>query len=362
MKKIGITIILICVLCWITPLHAGALTYESAEQSITQAMPNQAADLMQGVDASENTQGALVQLLENVYTEFAQTWNIALQSLAKILVIAVLCGTLSGFGAVGGDGLGLVQMAGALGITGVLCTDLTSLLSLCQQTANELSTFSAVMLPIMATAVAASGAPTTAVTLQVITLFVFDLLVRFLTCALIPAVCVYIAVITLNTALGNDLLGNLAGFIKWLIGGSLKLSLTIFMTYLTISGVMSGNADAVAVKTAKFAVSGVIPVVGSIISDASESILAGASLIRGTVGVLGMLCVLAICILPFLRVGCNYLLFKAGAAVISPICGKELAGLVTQLSDCFGLMLGMLGTCSLVIFLELVLSMMVGTT
>ena len=136
----------------------------------------------------------------------------------------------------------------------------------------------------------------------------------------------------------------------------MKLVLTIFIAYLTISGVIGGSADALAVKTAKFAVSGSVPVVGGIISDAAESMLAGAVLIRNTVGVVGMLCVAAICLVPFLKVGFNYLLFKAGGAVLSPVCGGPLSNLVAGLSDSMGLMLGMLGTCSAIIFFELVFS------
>ena len=136
----------------------------------------------------------------------------------------------------------------------------------------------------------------------------------------------------------------------------MKLTLTVFIAYLTISGVIGGSADALAVKTAKFAVSGSVPVVGGIISDAAESMLAGAMLIRNTVGVIGMLCIAAICLIPFLKVGCNYLLFKAGAAVLTPVCGSALSGLVAGLSDSMGLMLGMLGTCSAILFFELVFS------
>ena len=86
--------------------------------------------------------------------------------------------------------------------------------------------------------------------------------------------------------------------------------------------------------------------------------LAGAVLIRNTLGIFGMLRIVAICLLPFLRVGCNYLLFKAGGAVLTPVCGGALAGLVTGLSDSMGLMLGMLGTCSAILFFELVFSVM----
>ena len=84
--------------------------------------------------------------------------------------------------------------------------------------------------------------------------------------------------------------------------------------------------------------------------------LAGMSVIKNSIGIFGMLGVAAICIVPFLQVGINYLLFKAGTAVLSPLCSSPLEKLMAGLSDSLGLMLGMLGTCSAVIFFELVFS------
>ena len=48
------------------------------------------------------------------------------------------------------------------------------------------------------------------------------------------------------------------------------------MGYLTASGAIAGSADAAAVKAAKMTISRAIPVVGGILSDAAETVLAGA--------------------------------------------------------------------------------------
>lgn len=321
------------------------------------SLTGQSAALMDGVTLDDGVGQAAAQLLDNLEGSGRTAWTAALTSLGKLLVVAVICGILqSARAAAGGSDLPIVTMAGALGMTGVFLSDLSGMMTLCEDTLHEVSTFSKAMLPVMAGAISATGAPTTATVLQGVTMFSFDLLVRFLTGLLLPGVGVYIGVVTVNTAIGGGLLGQLAGFIKWVITGSMKLTLTVFIAYLTISGVIGGSADALAVKTAKFAVSGSVPVVGGIISDAAESMLAGAMLIRNTVGVIGMLCIAAICLIPFLKVGCNYLLFKAGAAVLTPVCGSALSGLVAGLSDSMGLMLGMLGTCSAILFFELVFS------
>ena len=334
-----------------------AMLQQGADE-LFQALPEDAYGLLQDVDITQTAETwneGLMHLFQSVDTKHLCT-N-AMRSLTKMMVVAVIIGALGGLrGAAGEAALPIITMAGALGMTGILLGDLRGMLSLCVETLNQTSVFSTALLPVMAGALTISGAPATATITQGVTLLALDLLIRFVTHVLVPAVCAYIAILTVNAALGNDILGGLAAFIKWLTTGSLKLILTIFVAYLSISGAIGGSVDAVTLKTAKFAVSGSVPVVGGIISDATESMLAGMSVIKNSIGILGMLGVAAICIVPFLQVGINYLLFKAGTAVLSPLCSSPLEKLMAGLSDSLGLMLGMLGTCSAVIFFELVFS------
>lgn len=64
------------------------------------------------------------------------------------------------------------------------------------------------------------------------------------------------------------------------------------------------------VKAAKFTMSSLVPVVGGILSDAAETVLAGAGILKNAVGVFGMLAVLAMCVVPFLQLGIHYLAYK----------------------------------------------------
>lgn len=360
MQRIFITLLLLCICC--TPaaaLDQQAVWDDLGAGTLTQSLPGQAASMLDGLDLSNAAAdlGGAIRHLAGQIDGQAHLLS-AIRSLTKMMLLAVLIGAVSGFQTLSGAHMPVVAIAGALGLTGILFDDLRGMLSLCTQTIEQTSVFSTALLPVMAGAITLSGAPTTAGITQGVTMFALSLLIRFITAVLVPAVCAYIAIITVNAALGNDILSGLAGFVKWITTGSLKLMLTVFIAYLSISGAVGGSVDAVTLKTAKFAVSGSVPVVGGIISDATESMLAGMAAIKNTVGVLGMLGVAAICIVPFLQVGLNYILFKAGSAVISPICTPPLAKLMNGISDSLGLMLGMLGTCSAILFFELVFSIM----
>ena len=134
----------------------------------------------------------------------------------------------------------------------------------------------------------------------------------------------------------------------------LSAVLLAFVGYLSMSGAVAGSADAAAVKTAKLAISRTIPVVGGILADAAESVLAGAGILRGTVGVVGLLTVLAICIGPFLQLGFHYLTYKLAAALTGTVADTRLSGLLDQIGGAFGLVLGMTGACALLLLISLV--------
>ena len=155
------------------------------------------------------------------------------------------------------------------------------MLSLCRDTLDQISVFSGTLQPVLATVLATGGNTATATVLQAATMVVFDLVIRLVNALLVPAACAYLAITAVDAAAGNGMLRGIADGIKSLTSSVLKLILTLFTAYLAIAGGVSGNVDRMTLKTAKLAVSGAVPVVGGVISDATETMLSGAALLRG---------------------------------------------------------------------------------
>lgn len=362
MKKTIYILCMVFFLAYFSCLHAFAYdsTYNSQldiigakeiESSLSsEVSKNVAYEFLQSFSISES----LIQTLDNTLEGNEYIISNAIKSLSKVLVVIMFCSCAQGMQSPLNMQKTTIDMAGALSISALIMSDLGGMMSLVTNTFDQIDIFSKAMLPVMAGALTISGSPTTATVISATTMIAFNLLMRFVSYVLVPAVYAYIAIITVNAAIGSDPLGKLADFIKWITTSSLKLLLTIFIAYVTLSGSISSGIDKVALKTARFAVSGTIPVVGSIISDATETIISGAVLVKNSVGFFGMLCVIAICLVPFLSVGINYLVFKAGAAVLSPICSKNLVSLISGISSSFGMLLGMIATCCAIIFFELV--------
>ena len=280
------------------------------------------------------------------------------RSTAAIMAGVVLLGVAESAAPAGKDTLGqYVSITGALWITAVSAGNLNALIGLGQQTIVDRSQLSTALLPVLAAAEAASGGVTAASARQVAAVFFSDILLTAIERVLLPAVYLYIGTAAAGAVLEGELMERVGSLLKKLIGWALGGLLTLFTAFLTISGAVAGTADAQAVKVAKAAVSAAVPVVGGILSEAAESMLAGAGLLRGLLGAFGALAVLSFCLVPFLRLGGQYLLYQCASLAAAAAGPKKLTGLLTALGDAFGLVLAMTAASALLLLISLVSSL-----
>lgn len=247
-----------------------------------------------------------------------------------------------------------VEFAGTLAVAAILLTQTNTLIHLAADTVRELSEYGKLLLTVMTAAMAAQGGITTSGALYAGTAMFDTLLSSGIKNLLVPMVYVFLALSLAASAVGEEVLGKLRDLVKKITTWSLKTALYIFTGYMGITGVVSGAADAAAVKAAKLTMSGAIPVVGGILSDASEAVIVGAQVVKNTAGVAGLLAVAAIWISPFLRIGVQYLLLKLTAGLCEMFGVKQINGLIKSFSSAMGLLLGMTGAVCIMLLVSTV--------
>ena len=306
-------------------------------------------DLTEGVDLDEG----LSRLFERGEREFSGILRRGVRAGVLLLVILLLCALMEGMEQ-GNSGLSVVTLVGAVAVTAVALADVHALVGMGKEAIGRMETLSKVLLPTMTVACAAAGSPAKAAARQAATMLFADGLLTVIHRLLLPLVYAYVAASAVNAALGSDAVKRMAEFIKWAVTTVLTTLLLAFVGYLSLSGVIAGNTDAMALKTAKFALSGMVPVVGGILSDAAETVLAGAGILKNTVGVAGTLALLSICLLPFLRLGVHYLVYKITAMLGAVMAESKLTKLVSAISGAFGLVMGMTGSCALLLLISII--------
>ena len=343
----------LCLPAWgVSSGEAQAIQEESIDlDGLERAAAEQGGTAEYGASLDEG----LAELIDTGTRELSGVIRRAVRSGVLILLIVLFCGLA---GTVQ-DGLGKsaprsVELAGTLAMTAVAVADVNSLLGMGTGAISGMASFANVLLPTVAAVTAATGAITGAAARQMAAALFSDLLVNLIHGLLVPLLYGYIAASAAQAAVGEDRLKRLADLLKWTVTTVLTVVMTAFVGYLTASGIVAGTADAATVKAAKLAISGAIPVVGGILSDAAETVLASAGVLRGTVGVFGMVTVLGICLVPLLQLSVHYLTYKLTAALAAALGDGPVCGLVDRLGGAFGLMLGMAGACCLLLLIALV--------
>lgn len=247
-----------------------------------------------------------------------------------------------------------VVTAGVLALTVLSVNSMGTMVDLGRDTLSQLEGFTTILFPILATATAASGGVATSSVLYAGSVFISNVLMGAMTTFLVPLIYAFLAVSAAQALLDNHALKRIKELMKWCITSGIKVLLWGFSGYLSLSGIVSGVGDATAIKAVKLTFSAVVPVVGSMISDASETVLVSASMIRNAVGIFGMLAVVAICIVPLLRLVIQYLVLKITAAVSATIGDRQLTDLMESVADAMGFLAGMTGACGFMMLISCV--------
>lgn len=328
--------------------QADAVDVEILEQIAGEYAPD--IDWSQGADLDQG----LAALLETGTQSLKGVVKRALHSGVIILVIVMFSSVASGMTCGADKVIQAVPIAAALAITAVSAADTNSLIGLGGETIEKINTFSQVLLPAVAAVTAAAGAPGGAAARQMATVLFSDVLMCLIDNLLLPLVYAYMAAVVVAALIGNDGMKRIAATLKWVVTTILTIVLLAFVGYLTVSGVIAGTTDAITLKATKFTVSSMVPVVGSILSDAAETVLAGAGILKNSIGVFGMLVVLGMCVVPFLQLGIHYLTYKVTAALSATVAEPRIVGLIDGLGGGFGLVLGMTGASALLMLVAMV--------
>ena len=328
-------------------LQIKALGLDDLKRAAQEYAPNFEWD--QTPDLNKGLSGLLTESRKSI----AGILREGLQSCVILLVIALFVGVSKGLIGEGNVPFA-IPIAASLAVTSVAVADTRALVGLGSKMISDVEAFTKVLLPTMAAVTAASGFPAAAAAKQMAVMLFSDVLISVINRLLMPLVYAYIASYTAYAALGNEGLKRIAGTLKWIITSVLAILLIVFVGYLSVSGVIAGTTDAIALKTAKFAVSSVVPVVGGILSDATETVFAGAGMLKNSVGIFGMLVVLGMSIVPFLQLGIHYLAYKVTATLAATVTDTRLSGLIDGIGNAFGLVLGMCGSCALLLLVSMV--------
>ena len=285
--------------------------------------------------------------IQHIVPSIAEAGGICMSLIAIVLMISLLESFF-------GSAKRTAQLVGTITIAVILIQPANALINLGIETVQQMSEYGKLLLPVMTAALAAQGGATSSAALYAGTVLFDSVLSTALSTIVIPLVYVYMALSIANNVIADNIIQSIAKFVKWLMTWCLKIILYVFTGYISITGVVSGTVDAAAIKATKIAINGAVPVVGNIISDASEAILVSAGLMKNSAGVFGLLTILALWIGPFIQIAVQYLLLKLTAGVCDIFTSKQTVNVIKDFSGIMGLLLAVTGTMCLLLLISIV--------
>lgn len=196
----------------------------------------------------------------------------SLRGAMALMLLSLLCGLIEGTAESAGETP--ARYAGYLGVLGAVALsagDLSALIGLGVETMDELSTMAKLLLPTIAAAMAGGGCVGSASVWQVGALMLSDIFLSLMCDVLVPVLYCMIGTAAAGALLEQSRLSLLSKGIGKLLSWGLSAILIVFTAFLSVSNLLAGSADRLAVKVGKTVISGAVPVVGGILSDATEA-------------------------------------------------------------------------------------------
>lgn len=318
------------------------------EGELLDKVPEEARGLLDrlGLEGISGTvEGLTPQLLfRAVWESILEQLRAPVRLLVSLVGILVLCAMLESFGAAfsAGGADAVLGVVITVFISSIIIDPIVSCIVDAREVIRDFATFILSFIPVFAGVVTASGQPMTGTAYNLLVFWMCQMTAQLVTAVFLPLLSAYLALSVVSVVCPKLELGGFIGGIKTFVTWSLGLILTVFIGLMSIQSVVASSGDSVAVKTTKFFIGSMIPVVGGALSDLFVAAQGCIQLVKGTLGAFGIV-VTAFTFLPvLLRCGVWYVTIGLGRVVSELFHLPQITKLLRALSSTLGIILAVL--------------------
>ncbi len=301
------------------------------------------------LDGSYDGASALSRLWQTLLDKLREELRRSASSAAALAAVAIFAGVAASV-CPEPKAVTLINVVSAAAAALTLTDGIESVTAQAAGAIEQLADYSRAALPAIFTAAAATGMVVTSSARYAAVCLALDVLMTVSRRLTLPLIYACLAAAISGGIFPHPLIKGLGKLLRRAATAVMTGLTTVFTAYIGLTGIVTASADAAAVKAAKTVISGVLPVVGGIVSDAASSVLSAATLIKNSAGAFALVAVCALCAGPFAALSVRLLLFRAAAAVAEMAPGDRLPGLLNDLASVFALLLGLVGSFAVMLF------------
>lgn len=362
MKRIIIFSILL--FCFCLPVKAESVyeeQYSSTDiQSIYNALSNEAKDILDDfdIDLSDSewySKITVSSVFERLFDIFKGSLKEPMRNCAIVIASLLLCAGIATFADKDSVLCVSSDMLSVMGVVGVLIVPVCSLIGSIQAALKGSSVFMLSFIPVFCGLILLSGGTTVATVSSGMLISMAEVVGSAVSFVISPAVSAYIALGISASLTPIDYAKNTADTLKKCVVWGMSTAAASFSAVLSFQTAFSSATDRLSLKAARLLTSSVVPVVGGALSESLSTVAASFSLLKTSVGLIGVVGVVAV----FLPVVIELLCYKAAVFAMCTVSGILSLSKTTDLLNVISAALNLMLAAILVISILFIVSLAV---
>ena len=245
-------------------------------------------------------------------------------------------------------------------ISGALLTPIINCIKDCVNTAKDCNIFISALIPSISAIMLSSGMPVSAGIYNLSVLAVCNIVSGVLSKLALPFLGIYISLGFAGSVSKRDEIIDTGNFIKNFIVWALGFIMFLFTGFLSLQCIMGSAKDNLAVKTAKYAISGFVPIIGSAVSDAFSTAEKCLKIIKSYLGIFGLCMVLIIVLPSLLKAIIWYVTCKLSFFIFEILGVKEIGSIIKICGEAMKIIISFLSAYGVIVIISLGIAVFIG--
>lgn len=303
--------------------------FESLNEDLKTSLGESVKALIEGIldgNISLNSAEIVNYLINSVTKQFTAT----VSSLLGIAILAIFYGMsgqlTSGFKRESTKQLVYWAVYGGIAVT--IAISVSNLIIEIKSVVNLISDIVEVCAPVFATLVTAIGGSSSIGFIEPAVTLLCGIEVKTVISFILPLFYAVTVFTIIGNMSDNIKLDKLSGALKSIGSWTLGIMFSLITTLLSVQGLVGASIDTVSIKSAKFALSSYVPILGGYLSEGFDIVCAGAVLIKNAVGLAVFLILLGTMLAPLIKTVCYSLALKLLAGFLEPITDSKVTNLL----------------------------------
>lgn len=224
----------------------------------------------------------------------------------------------------------------------IIINNFASIMQSIQSTISNLVGFMNMLVPLLIALITATGQVATGTILQPVLIFSVVFIGNIISLVVLPIVTASMILSIASNLSDKVQIGNLAKFFKSGVTWFLGFVITIFVGLVSLEGTLTSSVDGITIKGIKSATGAFIPVAGKALGDSVDTVLGATSIIKNSIGFVGIIIIIGICVMPIIKLTVLSVLYSFMGAITEPLADKKIVDVINQMAGVFKILLGVM--------------------